>query len=259
MFMNQEQYYFQASRINEATESFMTFWQTLYRSEMLISYLEVSSELIRKNENEARDKLTHIYYGLNHNPEYSRKNFESNLDVFLDLKFYETHLSSMVYTQTIDNLTTYFKDILSEIVKVRPQILKSKDTEKLDFILDYRNMDDLIEAISNKKIEELFYKGIEDIEKYFKDRLNIEIFKSENIKDNFNQLIKMRNLSVHNRGKVSKEFSIQFSEFKGKEGQYLQYDFPYVSGINLNMFNYLAELDDEISEKFKLKRVKIGD
>ena len=224
---------------------------------MLISYLEVGNKFIEKNKEEAK-KYFKAIYDHNQNPEEVKETIKSELDSFLDINYYQSQLSSMVYVKTVDNLITYFKEILSEIVISKPQVLKSQETEKLDFILDYDSMNDLVNAIANKKIEELFYKGIDDIEKFFKSRLGVDIFKSDTEKENINLLIKQRNLTVHNRGKISKEFSKQYSkqnpDIENRVGEYFIFQFEYVSSINLYVFNFVAEIDEELSKKFKLKK-----
>jgi hypothetical protein len=252
--MDEKEIKYIAKLVNEATESFLRFWGEIQQSEMLISYLQVSNELVGSNKDEAKKYFTGIY---NHsqNPNAAKETLQKKMDQFLDIKYYENPLSSMVYVRTIDNFITYFKEILAEIVQVKPQILKSQESEKLDFILDYESMDDLINAIATKKIEELFYKGIEDIEKFFKTRLGIDIFKNSEEKDTINQLIKQRNLTVHNRRKISKEFSKQFPILKYEVGQYLTFEFQYVSTINLHLYNFIAQIDEELSEKFKLKKI----
>ncbi len=254
--MNEGNQKYPARIITESTESFIRFQQAVQRSEMLISYLEVSSKLISKNNNEAKQYLKRIYDNV-HNPEIAKESLSKNLDTFLNLGFYEEHLCSMIYVSAIDNLTIYFKEILSEVVSAKPQILKSQETERLDFILEYESIGDLINAISDKKIEELFYKGIEDIEKFFKSRLGIDIFKTKIGKENINWLIKQRNLTVHNRRKISKDFAKQFPDLKNSVGQYLIFEFSYVSEINLQLFNFVASMDKEISEKFELKKVSL--
>lgn len=254
--MNEENQKYPAKMITEATESFNRFRETVQRSEMLISYLEVSSKLISKNNNEAKKHLKGIYDHV-HNPEMVKEILSKNLDAFLNLEYYEELLCSMIYVSAIDNLTIYFKEILSEVVSAKPQILKSQETERLDFILEYESIGDLINAISDKKIEELFYKGIEDIEKFFKSRLGIDIFKTKQAKESINRLIKQRNLTVHNRRKISKDFARQFPDLKNSVGQYLIFGFPYVSEVNLVLFNFVASMDEEISEKFKLKKVSL--
>lgn len=255
--MNEENKKYPAKILIESTESFATFQQEIGRSEMLISYLEVGNKLISKNNGEAKEFFTSIYDHA-YNPEIAKKSLTNNLDNFLDVKFYEIHLSSMIYVNTIDNFTTYFKDILAEVVLTKPQILKSQESEKIDFILEHESMDDLINAIANKKIEELFYKGIEDIDKFFKSRLGIDIFKTDDEREAINFFIKQRNLTVHNRRKISKDFARQFPDLDNKIGQYLNFDFKYVSTMNLRLFNFIATIDQEISEKFKLKKITIN-
>jgi len=252
--MNKENQKYPAKIITEFTESFANFQQEIQRSEMLISYLETGNKLISKNSDKAKKYFISIYDHA-YNPEIAKKSMTNNLDNYLNMEFYEIHLSSMIYVNTIDNFNTYFKDILSEVVLAKPQILKSQESEKLDFILEYESMDDLINAIANKKIEELFYKGIEDIEKFFKSRLKIDIFKTDEEREIINRLIKQRNLTVHNRRKISKEFAKLFPELNQKIGEYLNFEFRYVSAINLHLFNYVGMIDEEISQKFKLKKI----
>ena len=57
----------------------------------------------------------------------------------------------MCYARTIDNTITYFKDILGEVILTTPNILKSKETERLDYILNFNNFDELKIALSEKK------------------------------------------------------------------------------------------------------------
>jgi hypothetical protein len=243
-----------AKHIVDLTKSFSVFLQELQRSDMLISYLEVGSKFIAENNNDAKAYLKSIYDHVG-NPENAKKAVNDNLDKYLDMNFYEIHLSSMIYVNSVDNFTTYFKNILSEVVLKKPQVLKSQDSEKLDFILEHESMDDLINAIANKKIEELFYKGIEDIEKFFKNRLGIEIFKTDNGREIINLFVKQRNLTVHNRRKISKEFAKQFPKLDYKIGEHLNFDFKYVSSLNLHLFNLVASIDEEISQKFKLTKM----
>ncbi|WP_111684370.1 hypothetical protein [Winogradskyella tangerina] len=255
--MNEKNLKYSAKIITTCTESFAIFWQEIQRSESLMSYLEVGNKLISNNYDEAREYYSNIYDHV-YNPKTVKKSLDSNLDDFLSVKFYEIHLSSMIYINSIDNFTNYFKDVLSEVVVVKPEILKTQESERLDFILEHKSMDDLISSIASKKIEELFYKGIKDIEKFFQNRLGLEIFKTEVQRKNINFYVKQRNLTVHNRRKITKEFAKQFPELKNNIGEYLNFDFRYVSCMNLSLFNFLATIDEEISQKFKLKTMTLN-
>ena len=98
---------------------------------------------------------------------------------FLEINYYEKSLSTMMYIKTIDNFENYFKEVLSEIVIKDPRVLKSKETEQHDFILSFDDYSSLINAIAEKKVEALFYQGIDNIQKFFKDRIGIDIFKEK--------------------------------------------------------------------------------
>lgn len=215
--------------------------------ERLIIYLKTSNYLINRNFQIAQNKLVELN-NLLEVPYSNDNNFDNET---LDINFYEISLGSMMYIKTVDNFQNYFKEILSEIVIVRPEILKSKDTEKLDFILSFNSKEDMIKAIAEKKINSLFYLGINDIKKYFSDKLKVEIFKDKEY--DINLIVKQRNLAVHNRGIINKEFMKEFPNEKDLiEGHSLKFDFTYVEKINHILYAMINEIDKTLSKKYNL-------
>ena len=160
----------------------------------------------------------------------------------------------MMYIKTIDNFENYFKEILSEIVFKDPRVLKSKETEQLDFILSFNDYESLINAIADKKIETLFYQNIDGIQKFFKERIGIEIFKEKS--DQINILVKQRNLAVHNRSKISKDFVRQFPNEDFGENMYLNFKFDYIENLVPALYKIINELDYEFSLKFNLDQIE---
>lgn len=247
---------FGAMVADKVTQSLLNFTNEIGQTEFLMFFIMIGDKYISENKEEARQTLIEIYEDPAN--EVSLKSVEifktEKADELFDMMFYERHFTQMAYSRSIDNFITYFKDILAEVVVKKPQVLKSSnDQERLDFILSHDNMDDLVKSISEKKIEELFYKGINDIEKFFKDRLGINIFKNDETKKTINRLIKQRNLIVHNRGKISKDFVNEFSELDYEVGLYLVFEYETISHTNLHLSNFLVELDAEIAEKFNLE------
>lgn len=238
----------------KTTNSFLQFDNENALTEHLMFYILIGGMYIAEDKELGKSILIDIHEDPDN--EISKKLVEKlkteTTDKLLESSFYERHFSQMAFSRSIDNLITYFKDILAEVVIKEPRILKSKEHERLDFILDYHRMEDLIKAISEKKIEELFYKGINDIESFFEDRLKIQIFKDDDAKKTINKLIKQRNIIVHNRGKISKEFAKEFPEFSSYLGQYITFSYKDISRINLYLNNYLVELDLMIASKYKL-------
>jgi hypothetical protein len=235
---------------NKASQSFITAAVDFENIERILLYFKVSSNLINEDLLKSIAKL---------------KSFNDKLEVpyqldpklekeFLEVNYYEKALSTMMYVKTIDNFENYFKEILSEIVISEPRVLKSKETEQLDFILSFTDHQSLINAIAEKKIEALFYQGIDGIQKFFKERIGVEVFKEKS--DQINLLVKQRNLAVHNRSKISKEFMRQFPDENFVENMYLNFTFDYVEKIVPALYKIINELDYEFSKKFNLNQIE---
>lgn len=232
-----------------ATQSFVNTANEFERIERILLYFKVSNYSINRDINLSIKKLKEYNDELEVPYEFIRVKERD----FLSIKTYEHSLATMMYIRTIDNFINYFKEVLSEVVQINPQILKSKEKESLEFILSFENHEDLINAITEKKVESLFYHGINDIKEYFSKRLNIEIFE-ENY-GNINLLVKQRNLAVHNRAKISKSFVEEFPGHGFEENLYLDFNFDFVEKITMELYKILNEIDPKIAEKYKLKLV----
>lgn len=166
---------------------------------------------------------------------------------------YQDYLGQIVFCRLVDNALCYFKDILTEVVLKEPRILiSSKEHMNLSFILSHENMEDLIVAISDKKIRELFYGNIEDIKKFFKDRIGIELFDNNDEENSFSLIIKKRNIIVHNRGIISKEFAREISIDKSQIGSILKFTYDQLSVINGTIADLIVDIDIKLRQKFDL-------
>ncbi len=243
--------------VDKMTQSLAQFNNEIEQTEMLMLFIQIGDDYISENKEKARQTLIEIYDDPENEVSVELVEFfkTEEADKLFDMMFYERHFTQMAYSRAIDNFISYFKDILAEVVIKRPQVLKSKDQERLDFILSHHNMADLLKSISERKIEELFYKGISEIEKFFEERLGIKIFKDLETKKTINMLIKQRNLIVHNRGRISKDFVEEFPELNFEAGLFLVFDYEEISGSNLYLSNFLIEIDTEIADKFDLELI----
>ncbi|MGX1752142.1 hypothetical protein [Sphingobacterium sp. NPDC055346] len=237
-------------KINSATQSFINSAVEFESIERILLYLKVSNSLINEDILKSVKKLREFNNKLDLSYELDSKREEE----FLKVNHYERMLSIMMYIRLIDNFESYFKDILSEIVFKNPKVLSSSETEKLDFILSFDDYPSMIKEIASKKIEALFYQNIDNIQKFFKERIGILIFKEK--ADDINLLIKQRNLAVHNRSKISKEFIKLFPNKGFVEGMVLKFDFAYIELLIPALYKIINELDYEICAKFNLEEVE---
>lgn len=236
------------------TSSYQNFRNEISYSELFIMLIFIGGEYILENKEEVKRNLIELFEDPgNKVADKLIENIKSGeVDELLKLETYEQFYGQMAFARTIDNLLAYFKEILAEVIIKKPNILKSKETERLDFILNYDSIEELQIAIAEKKIESLFYAGIDKIETYFKERLGIDLFKSKEDKSEFNQAIKSRNLIVHNRGIISKEYLKEFPNCKLNEGEIIKFGYEDISRVNLILLNFVSYLDNELATKFNL-------
>jgi hypothetical protein len=239
----------------EVTNSFNNFLLEMDSNGLFLTLISISEKYLRENIDDARLILLNLLKN-NLEEDHLKKlniSYERLNDDFFSFASYEGYFCQMAFARSIDNVITYFKDVLSEILVKRPEILKSsKETERLDFIFSYSNYDDLKKAIIDKKISDLFYGGINDIEKYFDDRLGIKLFEDDEDKYFFSMFVEQRNLIVHNRGRITKEFLKKFKDFEALPGEYFLIRFNDLLELNTGLNNFLAYLDSNLASKYNL-------
>jgi hypothetical protein len=132
---------------------------------------------------------------------------------------YRQLLREVVICRQVDNFLTYISEFLALIFRARPQTLRSNETERLDFILAYSSMEDLINSLAEKRVEALSYQGMSDLIRYMRERLGFDLFENKEREERAVQLIEVRNIIVHNRGIASRTFLRRMPHFPAKIGE----------------------------------------
>ncbi len=236
------------------TASYKTFVNEVGNLELMLLFILFAEH---KDKDSLKKQLLESFDGINKN------NVSDKLEAFLnsedsdsifDPNSYELYFGQMAYCRMVDNTLCYFKDILEEVVLKEPRILKSsKEKENYDFILSFETLEELKIAMMDKKIKQLFYGNIEDIKKYFHDKLGVKLFENSNDEKDFSMLTKQRNLIVHNRGVISQELADEFPVFKNIVGEKLSFKYNQLSIINSYINNLVIDIDIKLREKFKLE------
>ena len=232
----------------KASQSFIEAAHEFENIERVLLYFRVSNTLINKNTSEALVNLK----ALNEKMEVPYGFDEGKEKQTLEVDYYHSTLSTMLYIKAIDNFQNYFKDILSEIMLCDPRVLKSQETETLEFILSFEDRESLVKAIAEKKIESMFYQNITAIQKFFEKKVRVKIFQEKT--EAIDLLIKQRNLAVHNRSRISKQLVKQFPDSDFVEGRYLDFNFDYVQKIVSALYKMINELDTIFSTKYKIEQ-----
>ncbi len=133
-------------------------------------------------------------------------------------------LIQLIYCGVVDNYLSYVSEVLALIFRTRPETLRSGETERLDEILTYSTMEELISALAEKRVNHLSYQGMGELSKDLSSRLGFDLFPEADDMVRAVRIIEMRNLIVHNRGIISKRFLSKTPNFPGKVGDSIDFE-----------------------------------
>ena len=228
--------------------------QNMELLEYLIFYLKAADRVLSSNYEEfAADSLDYIK---SLGPKFE-ETFEHIIEkkadkLILSGKTYEYILSNMAHCKSVDEFILYLKNILAEIIQVKPQLLKSKENERLEFILDFDDIKSLRKALAEKKIESLFYGSFKDVYTFYESRIGFKLVHKQEDFDRINLLIRTRNLLVHNGGRGNTDFKKEFPEYSFGVADEVRYGFSDVLENNRYIIDIVKTIDATITSKFGL-------
>lgn len=161
----------------------------------------------------------------------------------------------MVYSRTIDSFLAYLKDLLAEVISVKPQMLRSNETERLDFILSFDDIAELRSALAERKIERLFYGGFGDIAEFYENRIGVKLFESDNDFEKVLLMTRIRNLIVHNGGRINSSFKRQYPDSEFEIGERIDLRYESISENALFLLNSVEAIDEKVTKKFGLSLI----
>jgi hypothetical protein len=161
-------------------------------------------------------------------------------------------LLEMILTRMVDGFNTYTSEIIRAALRARPEVLRSNEQVRLDYVLKFASFEQLREDLVDRKVLELGYKGFHDLDEWCQSRLGIASISAEEASDELTELIETRNAISHARGRVGPKYHrlVPGSAFKLGEVRTLSVDYLYASARLL--FDTVASMDKEIASKFGL-------
>ena len=169
----------------------------------------------------------------------------------------EEMLQELILTRTVDNFLCFVSELLALIYKTKPQMLRSADQERIDYILDFHNMDELRTAIAEKKVERLSFLGLRDLSEWLKSQIGFELFPSVDELRQASLLVEMRNICVHSRGVVGSLSSRRFAEFRNELGKKLDFSHERIREFRCFLENAVFDIDVRATEKFTLPAIQV--
>ncbi|MFB2605848.1 hypothetical protein ACE04B_28410, partial [Rhizobium phaseoli] len=151
----------------------------------------------------------------------------------------------------------YFSSVIHSAALKKPIIMASSQTIRVDDIFRFTRHQDLVAFIIDRRINDLSYGGLSEMEKYFDDRLGVQMFDADRQRQLLRLFVEVRNINVHNGGLVNELFANRVGVVEGfpyKKGRSFHVDMDALVSLSENAMQVARRIDEMVSKKFGLKR-----
>jgi hypothetical protein len=161
---------------------------------------------------------------------------------------YQDLLCEMLITRSIDNYLTYVAELLALVFRTRPEALRSREQVRLDFVLQHQSMGDLLEALTERRVERLSRSGLSELNTGLASDLGFALFDDQEDLIRASKYVELRNLIVHNRGIVNRRLLGRFPETKRGLGERIEVTLDQLQDAT-TLFNAAAHRADVVAAK----------
>lgn len=174
-----------------------------------------------------------------------------------ELQRHSTVQSRNLTNGIVNAFQRYFSSIIQAAAQKRPELLTSSQTVRVDDILKFTRHRDLVAFIIDRKINDLSYGGMTEMEKYFGDRLGVRMFQNDRERDLLRLFVEVRNINVHNGGIVNDLFAGRVGTVEGlpyAKAKAFHVDMDALVMLSANAMRVALNIDLVVSRKFGLQR-----
>jgi hypothetical protein len=164
--------------------------------------------------------------------------------------FHHDFLAHYMIRAAAEMFLNYLTDLLRAIFLSRPEILRSSAQVKVDDVLRHTGMDDFVRWYADRKVTELSYSSLVDLDDYFSKQLGLPICTDPDEFLEVRRLVAKRNLLVHARAVVNEVYRKAAAEPDAEIGTVLELDFKTASEEPGRVYDLVKALDMRASQKF---------
>lgn len=158
--------------------------------------------------------------------------------------------NEMIYCKIVNIFLIYLSDISIEIVKSNPKIISSSDTMKIEEIVKHNSIDEIVQSVIERKINDLSYAGVSEISNYMSNRFGVNLFIDESEAEDVRMIIEIRNLYTHNNGIVNSIYKKKNKQTRLEIGQYISATHSLLRESSLKLQKVVMRFDKLAQEKF---------
>ena len=164
------------------------------------------------------------------------------------------HILKMGLIYFFSLFEAFNKDYLQELYIFKPDLMKSKKRKvDLEFLLQFKNIEDLHKSQAQNQIERFSYLDIDKLARLILNKFNIDLKNNLVCWPNLRESYYRRNIIVHNDGKISDIYLQKLSLGREQLNEELNCDIEYIWKSHYDIQSYMDFIDDSIRKKFNLK------
>jgi hypothetical protein len=164
---------------------------------------------------------------------------------------------SVMLCSAVDNFQTYLSEMLEAVFTARPETLKSSDKVEVQEVLQYASIAEFIEASAERKVQSLTSRGFPRLRDYFADRLGVRPVLADDELVGTTEAIALRNLFVHHRGRVTRQFLLQTSRSDVSVGDLIVLDRDAVGALCHNLQAVAEAFDEALVSHFGMQTFQV--
>ncbi|MBI3915804.1 MAG: hypothetical protein HY322_02205 [Betaproteobacteria bacterium] len=161
-------------------------------------------------------------------------------------------VNEMLVCRVVDNVLTYVTELLALVYGAKPEMLRSSEQERVEFVLQFQTMDELRRALAEKRVERLSYLGFRELSEYLFKEMGFQLFSVRHDEEKAVVLVELRNAIVHNRGIIGKRAGARVPVLKDKVGKRVGAVLGGFLGESKFFYDAMFEIDARASQKFGL-------
>jgi hypothetical protein len=162
-------------------------------------------------------------------------------------------MQEVLLSRGVDSYLTYVSELLALIFKTRPETLRSKEQVRIDFVLGFDTMEELQDAIAERRVERLAYRGMKELSEWVEATLGFTLVPDERRLRVIERMVEQRNLITHHRGVIDYRYVRRLGNADGGIGDVLDLGESPADAI-LTTAQAVADADSRAAAKWGIER-----
>lgn len=174
-----------------------------------------------------------------------------------DYSVHRQFVNEIMLTRAVESFDLYVLQVLRLIFEAQPNLLKSESPIDAATALELRTFEHIVFHLAERKLHDLSYKPLSELQKFLKTSVGLDLFRSKEIYEMVLLASEVRNLIAHNDCKVSQQFKRRTKDIanplKINEHSKVLIDDDWLHQASYTLDGVVFDFDEAAVAKFDLK------